>query len=120
MIAPYLPHITEEIYQDYLIEYPNFDHKPLSIHTTNYPDFKSSNDVEIQKNMQTVLEIVELVRKYKSESQISMGAELSKLVVSASEEERKAIQLFEDDVKGVTKAKEIEWKEGNLGIECIL
>ncbi|MDR0860091.1 MAG: valine--tRNA ligase [Candidatus Peribacteria bacterium] len=77
--------------------------------------------------MQITLEIVEQVRKYKSESQISMGTELSKLIITANEEEKKAIQLFEDDVKGVTKAKEIEWldrdssdKEGNLGVECVL
>ncbi|MDR2190776.1 MAG: valine--tRNA ligase [Candidatus Peribacteria bacterium] len=70
--------------------------------------------------MQTVLEIVEMVRRYKSESQISMGAALSKLIISCSPEQKQAMQLFEDDVKGITKALAIEWKEGNLGVECFV
>ncbi|MDR2540385.1 MAG: class I tRNA ligase family protein [Candidatus Peribacteria bacterium] len=127
LIAPYLPHVTEEIYQEYFMKYPNFDHVPTSIHKTKYPEVSDKmwayDLVEqmkvLQNNMQITLEIVEMVRRYKSESQISMGAELSKLVITASEEERKAIQLFEDDVKGVTKAKEIEWQEGSLGVECV-
>jgi Holliday junction resolvasome RuvABC DNA-binding subunit len=52
--------------------------------------------------------------------------ELSKLIITASEEEKKAIQLFEDDIKGVTKAKEVERlardtsdKAGKLEVECL-
>jgi hypothetical protein len=48
-----------------------------------------------------------------------MGAELSKLIISANAEQKEAIQLFLDDIIGVTKAKGIEWKEGTLGVECI-
>ncbi|MDR2415811.1 MAG: valine--tRNA ligase [Candidatus Peribacteria bacterium] len=70
--------------------------------------------------MQITLTIVDQVRKYKSESQIAMGAELSKLIISASSKQQEAIQLFEDDVKGVTKAKEIEWREGALEVECMI
>ncbi|MDR0651511.1 MAG: valine--tRNA ligase [Candidatus Peribacteria bacterium] len=69
--------------------------------------------------MSTTLEIVDQVRKYKSESQISMGAELGKLIISANKEQQEAIQLFLDDVKGITKAKKIEWREGNLEAKCI-
>jgi valyl-tRNA synthetase len=70
--------------------------------------------------MQIALQIVDQVRKFKSESQISMGAELSTLVISAPLEQQQAIQLFLDDIKGVTKAKEIERKDGTLDVECIL
>ncbi|MDR0283061.1 MAG: hypothetical protein LBI53_07445 [Candidatus Peribacteria bacterium] len=48
-----------------------------------------------------------------------MGAELSKLIISANPEQKEAIQQFEDDLQGVTKAKKIERKEGELGVECI-
>jgi valyl-tRNA synthetase len=138
LIAPYLPHITEEIYQAYFKE-----EEIPSIHRTAYPtpfptvprtsygeggsdpavlrgkqgDFQTSIH-DFQTAMTTTLEIVDQVRRYKSESQISMGSELSKLIISANPEQKKAIQLFEDDVKGITKAKEIEWKEGTLGAEC--
>jgi valyl-tRNA synthetase len=76
--------------------------------------------------MNITLEIVDQVRRYKSESQISMGAELSKLIITATTAERNAIEQFLDDLKGVTKAKTIEWlnrnpsnKEGILNVECI-
>jgi valyl-tRNA synthetase len=108
-----LPHITEEIYQDY------FKGSKPSIHNTQYPTISRDDGLPrpnpatsgVENAMSTTLEIVDQVRKYKSESQISMGTELSKLIISASPEQQKTIQLFEDDVKGVTKAKEIERKE---------
>ena len=63
------------------------------------------------EKMNTTLEVVELVRRYKSESQISMGAELSKLIITATHDQIKAMQQFEDDLKGVTKTQTIEWEE---------
>ena len=47
-----------------------------------------------------------------------MGAEIATLVVTASEAEISAMQAFEDDLRGVTKAQEIVWQQGELGIEC--
>jgi valyl-tRNA synthetase len=122
LIAPYLPHITEEIYQDY------FKGDEHSIHRTKYPtivaDAPDKEEGVVQK-MNTALQVVEQVRRYKSESQISMGTELNKLIISANEEEKKAIQLFEDDIQGITKAKAIERlgrdtsdKEGAISVEC--
>jgi valyl-tRNA synthetase len=117
LIAPYLPHITEEIYQQYFRPY----YARPSIHKSGFPPVNPDNTEQgIEQVMNITLEVVELVRKFKSESQIAMGTALSKLIISASSEQQKAIQLFEDDVKGITKAQAIEWKEGNLGVECVL
>ena len=116
LIAPYLPHISEEIYQEYFRR----DVERPSIHKSGFPPVNPHNtELGIEEKMSTVLEIVEQVRKYKSESQISMGAELSKLIISANQEQKQAIQLFLDDVQGVTKAKEIEREEGTLGVKCV-
>lgn len=129
LIAPYLPHVTEEIYQDYFrkdVNVPDFHPKRDSIHKNFYPE-NDPSEIEILeiiespdllRSMNTTLEIVELVRKYKSESQISMWAELSKLIITASPEQKQAILSFEDDLKGVTKAKEIERNEGVLWVKC--
>lgn len=113
LIAPYLPHITEEVYQEY------FKDEHSSIHNSTYPQTKDSKEDTLINNMKITLEIVELVRRYKSESQISMGADLSKIIISATPKEKKAIELFMDDLKGVTKAQSIEWKEWALGVECV-
>ncbi|MDD3868671.1 MAG: valine--tRNA ligase, partial [Candidatus Absconditabacteria bacterium] len=107
LIAPYLPHVTEEIYQEYFVTNIH------SIHKTPYPTTVIANETQgsaaIQTAMEATLEVVELVRRYKSESQISMGAELSKIIISCSSGERSAIEQFSDDLLGVTKAKNIEW-----------
>lgn len=68
--------------------------------------------------MNLTLDVVEQVRKYKSESQISMGAEIETLKITCTEQEKLAIQQFEDDLIGVTKAKKIQREEGNLAINC--
>ncbi|MCR5411998.1 MAG: valine--tRNA ligase [Patescibacteria group bacterium] len=70
--------------------------------------------------MNITLDLVNQVRRFKSESQISMGAELSKIVISCSEDEKQAISQFIDDVKGVTKSEDIEWKDGTLSVECFV
>lgn len=111
LIAPYLPHITEEIYQEY------FKEQAHSIHKAEYPKIitlSSINTNDLLTSMQVTLDIVEQIRRYKSESQISMGAEIEVIHISCSAKERLMIQQFEDDLIGVTKAKKIERVEGDL------
>ena len=70
--------------------------------------------------MNLTLDVVEQVRKYKSESQISMGAEIETLKITCTEQEKLAIQQFEDDLIGVTKAKKIQREEGNLAVNWLV
>jgi valyl-tRNA synthetase len=57
------------------------------------------------------LEIVESVRKYKTEKQISMWAELEKLIIKWPKDYLDIVKKYTDDLIGVTKAKNIEWIE---------
>lgn len=104
LIAPYLPHISEEIYQDY------FKESSHSIHKSHYPQYEETNPKaeNLLSTMQSTLEIVEQVRRYKSEKQISMGAEITTLTISFTEQTKEAIAPYEDDLKGVTKAQNIK------------
>jgi hypothetical protein len=45
-----------------------------------------------------------------------LGAELEKLVITGSAEELAVLQSVEDDIIWVTKAKEVEYKEGSFEI----
>jgi valyl-tRNA synthetase len=74
IITPYLPHITEEIYQDY---FKNF-FPEISLHITNYPTIDSfagmslgSTEV-IDKEFEQVKKIVDEVRKEKTAQQVSL------------------------------------------------
>ncbi|HCB52129.1 TPA: hypothetical protein DEP21_06275 [Patescibacteria group bacterium] len=53
------------------------------------------------------------MRKYKSEQQISMGAELESITITCTLQDQEIIKDYLDDLKGVTKAKEISFQEGN-------
>jgi valyl-tRNA synthetase len=72
LIAPYLPHITEEIYQEYFKQFEKID----SVNTTQYPESnqykQSENGEKTKSDFENFLFIVEYVRKFKTEKQISM------------------------------------------------
>ena len=70
MIAPYLPHITEEIYQN---QFKNSDNE-ISIHKCAFPTeiLNIENPEKIIAEFEKVSEVIEAVRRFKTESQISM------------------------------------------------
>lgn len=64
MFAPILPFITEEIYQNFSKE---------SIHISGWPENK---ETKTEDDFLEAIAAVDEIRKYKSENQISLGAEL--------------------------------------------
>ena len=129
LISPYVPHITEEIFQDYFKQQieKRVDHHwktTTSIHLEKYPENiewnKTFEESKLEKAMETTLEIVNQVRRFKTESQISMWTALEKIIIYSNEVDRKHIELFADDVLWITKADSIEWKDGDLTVNCIV
>ncbi len=110
LFAPFLPHITETLYQRLFKN----NETENSIHTTifnqerfNY-DFK--NDAEF---MDKVIEIVSTVRKLKSEKQISLKTEIEQLnFYSEKKELLNKFKKQENLLRGITHAKEIGYKLG--------
>ncbi|MBO4516284.1 class I tRNA ligase family protein [bacterium] len=70
IIAPYLPHITEEIYQNYFKQF----NSEISIHKFAFPEaiLNITNSDEIISEFEKISEIIENVRRFKTEKQISM------------------------------------------------
>jgi valyl-tRNA synthetase len=70
MIAPYLPHITEEIYQNYFKQF----NEEISIHKFAFPEniLDIANSEKIISEFEKISEIIESVRRFKTEKQISM------------------------------------------------
>lgn len=127
LISPYIPHVTEEIFQEYFKEQVEKQanwRTVSSIHLEAYPETiewnKTVEENKLQSSMETALNIVNQVRRFKTESQISMGTALEKIVIYSNAEERAAIELFADDVMWVTKADSIEWKEWEGTVDCII
>ncbi|MFA5748423.1 MAG: class I tRNA ligase family protein [Candidatus Absconditabacterales bacterium] len=113
LIAPYMPHVTEEIYHDYFKQFNSTNSLHLCSYPeiNNYPEFQ--NIQKIKSDFGGFLNIVEFVRKYKTEKQISMGAELEKLIIKGDATYLLITKNYIDDLIGVTKGKDIQRVESN-------
>ena len=101
--APYLPHITENIYQA-IYQKTVGEH---SLHITQLQEKMHTVDADNNAAMRKMLELISTVRKLKTEQQLSLKTELQTLMID--EELRYIISGQENIVKGVTTAKEIAY-----------
>ncbi len=111
LFAPLLPHVTEEIYGGLFAE---SEGQP-SLHLTRWPEADPSwvsEQAEAVGDM--LIEVATAVRRYKSEAGISLGAQLSKLLLSTPDaavaEQLASASL---DILSVTRAKELNIVEKN-------
>lgn len=81
LYAPIMPFITEEIYQAL---FKNFE-KARSVHISNWPEapefWKAAS--EFKAEFSAVLEVINAIRKFKSESNISLGKEIDEFKISS-------------------------------------
>jgi valyl-tRNA synthetase len=75
--------------------------------------------------LQAVSEILTLVRKLKSDAQVSMKTEIGSLSISAPSALLKSAQMAESDLKTAARAQNVTWKtsetlhvEGDLVLEA--
>jgi len=107
LIAPYLPFVTEELYQTYYKENIKSD----SLHVLNYPKgdiFPITQDLKtISAAVEELLIIVEKVRWYKTEKQLWLGTELTHLEITSPVD----LSPFADDITSVTRAQKLSFKQ---------
>ena len=109
MYAPYLPYVTDAIYQEVYKQYidaPSLHMTKFTIAQTPYV-FDASRDI-----MHAINHVVAQVRKLKTSEQLSLKIELATLTIhtddiSLLEEIKKHEQL----IKGVTQAIELRFKD---------
>lgn len=108
LYAPYVPHITEEIYQAYFIKYEKIN----SIHRLLW-----NNNVIIDTSLlqcgDRILNIVAEVRKYKSENNLSLKEPMKEIKIFATSEELILLEKTRGDLQACTGAKEIRLRESN-------
>ncbi len=124
MLAPIMPYITDEIYSHYFAKQEGLK----SIHRSSWPELAEQwSFADEQEQAELVgdigLDIIAAVRKFKSEQQLSLKAELSELVLVApqGEEVQKiegleklggfeaAVKSMEADLKAVLKVEKISF-----------
>lgn len=105
MYAPYMPHITETLYQKiYRTHY-----KVTSIHQTRYKDLQVPYTFAASvTTTNAILSIIDQVRKLKSERQLSLKTTLTTLTIYVPTSELKdELTLYELIIRGVTQSLEI-------------
>ncbi|MFB6174362.1 MAG: valine--tRNA ligase [Candidatus Nanohalobium sp.] len=92
MLAPFLSHITEEIWNDM--------YKSSSIHRSEWPE---SRDIEADLEAgENAMEVISGIRKYKTGNQMAPNDSLEKIQVYGT------ISGFEDAIKEVMHVEELE------------
>jgi len=105
MYAPYLPFVTEKLYQE--IYRPAFNNP--SIHRTLFSEIQKQHQYETNTTIiDNLLTIITGIRKLKSTNQLSLGAALAELVIYTENAELKtAITNNQAIIAGIARAQKI-------------
>ncbi len=108
MFAPFVPFVTEEIYQEY------FKKKEKSIHITEWPKFNKIGDKKEKETWDDLLKTIKDIRQEKSNSKKPMNSEI---VLTLSKQQIKELKEVLEDLKSVANAVEV--KEGEFKVDFI-
>ncbi|MFH1729121.1 MAG: valine--tRNA ligase [Pseudomonadota bacterium] len=106
LYAPFIPYVTEEIFQGLLRK----EGSEKSVHISKWPVFNESFiNAEAEKTCEYLVEVVKGVRRYKTENSLSLNTELPELRIKSDAEISKALQNTVIDIKSATRAKDIQF-----------
>jgi valyl-tRNA synthetase len=100
LLAPFLPHIVEEVYQTHLRPFEG----EKSIHISGWPEPVLEDPLAFEKGELTA-GIVRAVRRYKSDMGISLGAEMGPIRLITDERDKLLDSL--EDIKGTLRTSEV-------------
>jgi valyl-tRNA synthetase len=106
LFAPFLPHVTEEIYQHLFAASDG----AISIHLARWPEVDARfEEADAEAFGERLVEIATAVRRYKSERGLSLGAEIGPLCLAASDAVLAAkYSVAVHDLISVTRAQRID------------
>lgn len=105
LFAIFLPHITEEIYQEFYKKYIKIESIHLTQITNN--EVKDFNNKKLIEQGDLMVEVISLIRRYKTEKGISQKEEIQNLTLTGYD-----IKIFENDIKAVGSINNIIFKDG--------
>ncbi len=109
LLAPLLPYVTEAIYQELFAASQGV----ASIHQSSWPQPDPAfDDPEALRLGETLVAVATAVRRYKSEHNLALGSEFSRLQLSASRPGlNQALQAASADLTSITRALRVETPE---------
>ncbi|MBA3063912.1 valine--tRNA ligase [Candidatus Woesearchaeota archaeon] len=114
LMAPIMPHITEEIYHLYFAEIEGLK----SIHVSDWPKYqKELADEKAELAGDNAVSVISAVRKYKSEKNLSLNKPIKTLTIKCDENTKKDLNSVLKDIKATVKAEEIVFGD-KAELEC--
>ncbi|MFA6549801.1 MAG: class I tRNA ligase family protein, partial [Candidatus Gracilibacteria bacterium] len=111
-IAPYMPHVSDGIYQHY---YKNYESES-SLHRTKYPQgmegIDSSEHEPLRFGMNNFITLIGNIRRIRTTERIAFSTEPESLEIHGPTNILTSLKPFIDDIKGFSKAKNIQFIEG--------
>jgi len=106
LLAPFVPHFSEEIYQ---VHFAGKLGKEKSIHLTDWP---SPNENMIDESSEQIGELVNrtisAIRQFKSDRDMALNAELPSVEIFAKDREvAEKLKIAKEDICGTVKAKKL-------------
>jgi valyl-tRNA synthetase len=102
ILATFLPHITEEIYQTY---FKQMDGKK-SLHLSDWPDKMMYEDEAVLKG-ELARDVIALLRNWKSDKGLPLNSDVSSLEIVA-QDKKDLFTEIKDDIANTIRAKEIQ------------
>lgn len=103
LLAPYMPYVTEEIYQ----QGHKFGEDAASLHVSAWPEVHSDVNFTSQAEMDVILGTLYTVRKLRTERQIGQGAKLKQLIFDGSGDTKALIEKLNASLLGAARADAI-------------
>ena len=104
LLAPFMPHITEEVYQAHFARLDG----ARSVHLTAWPVPEEIDETAVRAG-DAAAEFVAQVRAWKAENKVSLAAELSKLEIIGGDSD--AYRMSAEDIRQGARAKAIDIAE---------
>jgi valyl-tRNA synthetase len=110
LLAPYLPYITETLYQGIYRERET----ATSLHVAAWPEAPTSwSDHSAEELGNAIVEMLGDVRRYKTEADLSVGAELATLRITAPPLLIDAMRGCLTDLRSATRAQHIQLRRAS-------
>lgn len=120
LFAPYLPFITEEIYQ----QAGRFNEPSTSLHTSPWPTYDPNLTFDRQHDMEVLRGILYGVRKIRSDQKIGGGTVVDQTILSldgADEQTQKIVQKIMPSIQGATRSMKVTFGQASevIGVEGV-
>ncbi|MFT4304884.1 MAG: valine--tRNA ligase [Candidatus Woesearchaeota archaeon] len=103
LFAPIMPYVTDEIYTNFSKE---------NIHVSKWPEYEENLvNEDIEKIGDAFIKILGLIRKHKSDNNLSLKVEIDKIKIYCNKDLIEGLNEAIEDLKSVSKVKEIVFEE---------